>query len=360
MAVPPRAADLEPPPLARPGPLGGIRDGLRAGWAGTRAAGVRLVLTHVYWTPVAGLRPDPAAVAEPRGASPSSSLFVAAHRDRVAALRRAATACFAALSLGDPAERAERALAARSAAALRTDDLPCLPGAGRARQSGFARAHRDRGRQLAAARRLGRAMGALAVGGMRLALRTGRGAAPARWGPPAASARSRPARWSSSYPRHRPGHRRRRRSSTSAPKRIVPVGCGPAEILRSLGLDKRTTTVDDSRSSACRSSALIRRAKPDLIVAAAETDPLDGLARAARPTHRVYVEPGGSVGDVGPGDRGHRSAHRPAGPGTAADGADRGEARSGRSGGRRHAARDRVRRHRRLRDDLQAAPCSAI
>ena len=32
----------------------------------------------------------------------------------------------------------------------------------------------------------------------------------------------------------------------SAPKRIVPVGVGPREILKSLGLDERTTTVDDA------------------------------------------------------------------------------------------------------------------
>ena len=67
----------------------------------------------------------------------------------------------------------------------------------------------------------------------------------------------------------------------AAPKRIVPVGVGPREILKALGL------VD-----------AIRHAKPDLIVAAAETDPLD-LARARSATHApVYVEPGGSVGDV--------------------------------------------------------------
>ena len=83
----------------------------------------------------------------------------------------------------------------------------------------------------------------------------------------------------------------------AAPKRIVPVGVGPREILKALGLDRRTTTVDDALVGLPLVDA-IRHAKPDLIVAAAETDPLD-LARARSATHApVYVEPGGSVGDV--------------------------------------------------------------
>ena len=32
----------------------------------------------------------------------------------------------------------------------------------------------------------------------------------------------------------------------ATPKRIVPVGAGPREILESLGLERRTTTVDDT------------------------------------------------------------------------------------------------------------------
>jgi ABC-type Fe3+-hydroxamate transport system substrate-binding protein len=83
----------------------------------------------------------------------------------------------------------------------------------------------------------------------------------------------------------------------ATPKRIVPVGAGPREILKALGLDGRTTTVDDTLVGLPLVNA-IRRAKPDLIVAAAETDPLD-LARARSASHApVYVEPGGSVGDV--------------------------------------------------------------
>ena len=83
----------------------------------------------------------------------------------------------------------------------------------------------------------------------------------------------------------------------ATPKRIVPVGAGPREVLKALGLAKRTTTVDDTLVGLPLVTA-IRRAQPDLIVAAAETDPLD-LARASSATHAaVYVEPGGSIGDV--------------------------------------------------------------
>jgi ABC-type Fe3+-hydroxamate transport system substrate-binding protein len=83
----------------------------------------------------------------------------------------------------------------------------------------------------------------------------------------------------------------------AVPKRIVPVGAGPRSILKALGLGRRTVTVDDTLVGLQLVDA-IRRAKPNLIVAAAETDPLD-LARARSATHAaVYVEPGGSVGNV--------------------------------------------------------------
>jgi ABC-type Fe3+-hydroxamate transport system substrate-binding protein len=83
----------------------------------------------------------------------------------------------------------------------------------------------------------------------------------------------------------------------SAPKRIVPVGPGPRAILQSLGLGKRTVTVDDTRVGLPLVDA-IKHERPDLIVASSETDPLD-LARARSATHAaVYVEPGGSVGNV--------------------------------------------------------------
>jgi len=83
----------------------------------------------------------------------------------------------------------------------------------------------------------------------------------------------------------------------AAPKRIVPVGAGPRSILKALGLGRRTVTVDDTLVGLQLVDA-IRHAKPDLIVAAGETDPLD-VARARSATHAaVYVEPGGSVGNV--------------------------------------------------------------
>jgi ABC-type Fe3+-hydroxamate transport system substrate-binding protein len=83
----------------------------------------------------------------------------------------------------------------------------------------------------------------------------------------------------------------------AAPKRIVPVGAGPREILKALALGKRTVTVDDTLVGLSLVDA-IRRAKPDLIVASAETDPLD-LARARSATHAaLYVEPGSSIGNV--------------------------------------------------------------
>ena len=83
----------------------------------------------------------------------------------------------------------------------------------------------------------------------------------------------------------------------SVPRRVVPVGAGPREILAALGLKARTKEVDDTLVGLPLVAA-IRRAKPDLIVASGETDPLD-LARARSATHAaVYVEPTGSVAQV--------------------------------------------------------------
>ena len=83
----------------------------------------------------------------------------------------------------------------------------------------------------------------------------------------------------------------------SAPKRIVPVGAGPRQILRALGLGKRVVTVNDTLVG-LPLVGVIRHAKPDLIVASSDTDPLD-LARARAATHApVYVEPSGSLNDV--------------------------------------------------------------
>jgi ABC-type Fe3+-hydroxamate transport system substrate-binding protein len=82
-----------------------------------------------------------------------------------------------------------------------------------------------------------------------------------------------------------------------APKRIVPVGAGPRRILKALGLQRRAITVNDGLVGLPLVGEL-RRAKPDLIVASSDTDPLD-LARARSATHaEVYVEPSGSLDDV--------------------------------------------------------------
>jgi ABC-type Fe3+-hydroxamate transport system substrate-binding protein len=84
---------------------------------------------------------------------------------------------------------------------------------------------------------------------------------------------------------------------TSAPRRIVPVGAGPRQILRSLGLGRRIVPVNDTLVGLPLVDA-IRRAKPDLIIASSGTDPLD-LARARAATKaQVYVEPSSSLDDV--------------------------------------------------------------
>jgi ABC-type Fe3+-hydroxamate transport system substrate-binding protein len=81
------------------------------------------------------------------------------------------------------------------------------------------------------------------------------------------------------------------------PHRIVPLGPGPRQILKALGLRSRVVPVNDSLVG-LPLVAQIRHAKPDLIVAAADADPLD-LARARSSTHAaIYVEPSGSLDDV--------------------------------------------------------------
>lgn len=83
----------------------------------------------------------------------------------------------------------------------------------------------------------------------------------------------------------------------AAPRRIVPVGAGPRQILRSLGLGRRVVTVNDTLVGLPLVDA-IRKAKPDLIVASSGTDPLD-LARARAATKaQVYVEPSSSLDDL--------------------------------------------------------------
>jgi len=83
----------------------------------------------------------------------------------------------------------------------------------------------------------------------------------------------------------------------AAPRRIVPVGTGPRRVLEALGLKRRTVAVDDELVGLQLVDA-IRRAKPDLIVASGDTDPLD-LSRARSATRAgVYVEPSASLTDV--------------------------------------------------------------
>jgi ABC-type Fe3+-hydroxamate transport system substrate-binding protein len=82
-----------------------------------------------------------------------------------------------------------------------------------------------------------------------------------------------------------------------APRRIVPLGSGPRQILRALGLKARTHTVNDSLVG-LPLVGQIRKAHPDLIVAAGDSDPLD-LARARASTGAaIYVEPSSSLEDV--------------------------------------------------------------
>jgi ABC-type Fe3+-hydroxamate transport system substrate-binding protein len=83
----------------------------------------------------------------------------------------------------------------------------------------------------------------------------------------------------------------------SAPRRIVPVGPGPRAVLDALGLGRRVVRVNDTLVGLSLVGA-IRKARPDLIVASSDTDPLD-LARARTATGAaVYVEPANGVADV--------------------------------------------------------------
>jgi iron complex transport system substrate-binding protein len=84
---------------------------------------------------------------------------------------------------------------------------------------------------------------------------------------------------------------------TRVPHRIVPLGPGPRQILKELGLQKSMVTVNDSLVG-LPLVGVVRHARPDLIVASSDTDPLD-LARAQSSTHAaVYVQPESSLDDV--------------------------------------------------------------
>lgn len=84
---------------------------------------------------------------------------------------------------------------------------------------------------------------------------------------------------------------------TAVPRRIVPLGAGARGILKALGLERRTIEVNDSLVGLPLVGE-IRRARPDLIVASNDTDPLD-LARARTATDAaIYVGPSNSLDDV--------------------------------------------------------------
>jgi iron complex transport system substrate-binding protein len=99
------------------------------------------------------------------------------------------------------------------------------------------------------------------------------------------------------YPVRVQGASERETVLTKAPHRIVPLGPGPRRILRALGLQRRTITVNEELVGLSL-VAQIRKARPDLIVASGDADPLD-LARARSATHAaVYVQPDNSLEDV--------------------------------------------------------------
>lgn len=92
---------------------------------------------------------------------------------------------------------------------------------------------------------------------------------------------------------------------SAVPRRIVPLGAGARGIVKALGLERRAVEVNDSLVGLPLVGA-IRRARPDLIIASNDTDPLD-LARARTASHAaVYIGPSnslddvvGSIGDIG-------------------------------------------------------------
>jgi ABC-type Fe3+-hydroxamate transport system substrate-binding protein len=140
-------------------------------------------------------------------------------------------------------------------------------------------------------------MGALAVGRVRAALLTGVAVILLLAGTACGQRMEPTGALVQSYPITVQGGGDRPTVVRSAPKRIVPVGAGPRAVLADLGLGKRVVTVDDSLVGLPLVGA-IRHAKPDLIVASSDTDPLD-LARARSATGAaVYVEADNSLDDV--------------------------------------------------------------
>jgi iron complex transport system substrate-binding protein len=92
------------------------------------------------------------------------------------------------------------------------------------------------------------------------------------------------------------------------PERIVALDAGSAELIASLGAQRRLVGipagVDDIRATEVVSAVgrvnvdAVVRLEPDLVVGTPSTDPLD-LTRAARESGAVaYIQPAGSIADV--------------------------------------------------------------
>ena len=156
--------------LSRAGPLGGIWDGLRSGWAGVQqlASGSH---THVYWTPVQDTDPMRAAAVNLEALAFLVLLVVLT----VIAWRRfgAPYGLFCAVSLAIPLSVPSERWPLLSMPRFGLVLFPCFLALAVARRAA-ARAHRDPRRQLGHARRRRHPVGALAMGRVALARRRAR------------------------------------------------------------------------------------------------------------------------------------------------------------------------------------------
>ena len=339
--------------LSPAGPLGGIWDGLRAGWAGIEqlASGSH---THVYWTAVRNTDPIRAATLNLECLAYLMLFAVLT----VIAWRRfgAPYGLFAVLSLAIPLSVPSERWPLLSLPRFGLTIFPLFLAL--ASLGGRPRAHTA----IVAVSSL-----LLGVSVVQWALWNGwheNPAAPRRCAPapgrepPAASGWSRPARSLSVYPVTVQGVADRPAVVSAVPRRIVPLGAGARGILKALGLERRTVEVNDSLVGLPLVGA-IRRAHPDLIVASNDTDPLD-LARARAATHAaIYVGPSnslddvvGSIGDIGLLTNQPVAARR-------RDGCNPADPAQGGGKAQRHSDRDRLRRHGRLLDGARRGACSA-
>ena len=142
------------------GPLGGAWDGLRAGWAGVRqlASGSHV---HSYWPEVQGTDPMRVAAVNLECLAALGPLHAPGDR-RLAPLRRSLRALLG-TQPRDPAQHAERPLAASLTASSRARNLPALPRPGGNRRPA-ARPHGNRLGQRALPRSGNRPVGPLAMG----------------------------------------------------------------------------------------------------------------------------------------------------------------------------------------------------